>query len=261
MKSQIIKFVLAVAIGVAIGVPLAVHNAAKPAIVRQLSEITNNQRLMDQRLAAIEQQQRFVADVVRRWPDPSAPTQPAAQRPPSEDYDKVHNIPVAHSPVKGNPDAPVTIVEFIDLQCPFCKRFHAPVNEILKAYPEKVRYIAKNFPLPMHGQARPAAKAAFAAGEQGKYWEMLEALLDNGASLNEEKFKELAGQIGLDVEQFMKDYREKDAQWEQMVNQDMSLGSQVDVRGTPTFYLNGRKTNARDFDTWKAQIEQILSEG
>lgn len=131
--------------------------------------------------------------------------------------------------------------------------------DILKAYPGKVRYIAKHFPLPMHGQARPAAKAAFAAGEQGKYWEMFELLLEHGASLNEEKFREFAVQLGLAAEKFMKDYQEKSAQWEQAISDDMTLGRQVDVRGTPTFYLNGRKTTARDFETWKAEVERILN--
>src|SRR3989338_2850142 len=96
---------------------------------------------------------------------PQRPQQPQV---PDEDYSKAYEIPVAHSPVRGVKNAPITIVEFADFQCPFCSRFHTPILEVLKAYPDKVNYMLKNFPLPFHPEARPAAKAAFAAGEQGK---------------------------------------------------------------------------------------------
>ena len=92
----------------------------------------------------------------------------APQMPPPEDLSKVYDIPINHSSVRGDKNAPVTIVEFVDFQCPFCARFHSPILEVLKAYPKDVKYILKNFPLSFHDQARPAAKAAFAAGEQGK---------------------------------------------------------------------------------------------
>jgi len=181
------------------------------------------------------------------------------QAPPSEDLNKVHSIPVDHSYVRGAKDAPVTIVEFVDFQCPFCSKFHPPVTQAINAYPGKVNYIIKNFPLAFHQQAKSAAKAAMAAGEQGKYYEMADLLLDNSRSLNEDKYKELAGQLGLNVEKFLKDYKEKDSQYEDMIAKDMKLGEQVAVRGTPTFYINGRKTNARDLDSFKAEIDQILS--
>ena len=191
-------------------------------------------------------------------PSPKAAQQPSAV--PSEDYSKVYTIDIAHSPIRGNPKAAVTIVEFVDFQCPFCQRFYPPVQEVLKAYPKEVNYILKNFPLSFHPQARPAAKAAFAAGEQGKYWEMVDLLLQNAASLSEEKFQELAQQLKLNVDKFLKDYKEKDAKWEELINKDMSLGGQVDVRGTPTFYINGRKTLARDLNAFKAEIEKIFNE-
>jgi protein-disulfide isomerase len=183
----------------------------------------------------------------------------ARQAPPAEDLSKVHTIPVVHSPVRGNKKASVTIVEFVDFQCPFCARFHPPISEVLKAYPNDVNYILKNFPLSFHQQARIAAKAAFAAGEQGKYWEMADALLENGKALSEEKFKETAGNLGLNVEKFMDDYKNKDAQWEKWIQEDMDLAQTVDVRGTPTFYINGQKTNARDFSSFKSEIDKILN--
>ena len=188
---------------------------------------------------------------------PAAANVPPA--PPSDDFSKVYTIPADHSPVRGNKKAPVTIVEFMDFQCPFCSRFHAPVSETLKAYPDKVNYIVKNYPLSFHPQARPAAKAAFAAGEQGKYFEMVDALLENNTRLNDETFKELAQKLGLNVEKFMTDYKDKDAQWEQYIKADMALANQSDVRGTPTFFMNGHKTNARDLEGFKQEIDGILN--
>ncbi len=77
--------------------------------------------------------------------------------------------------------------------------------------------------------------------------------------MSDDTFKELAGKLGLNVDKFMKDYKDKDAQWEQYIQADMKLAEQVDVRGTPTFFLNGRKTNARDAQGFKQEIDAILN--
>lgn len=188
-----------------------------------------------------------------------APQRPQQPQVPDEDYSKVYNIPVDHSPVRGPKNAPATIVSFVDFQCPFCSRFHAPILEVLKAYPDKVNYMVKNFPLPFHPEAKPSAKAAFAAGEQGKYFEMVDAILKDNSGLNAEKYKQLAKDIGLNADKFTKDLAEKDAQYEQWIAADMQLVDQVDVRGTPTFFLNGKKTMARDLATFQKEIDAILS--
>ncbi len=88
-----------------------------------------------------------------------------------------------------------SIVAFDDYQCPFCARFHAPILEVLKAYPDKVNFMIKNFPLDFHPQAIPAAKAVLAAGEQGKYFEMSDALLADNKDLSEERFKKEAEKL------------------------------------------------------------------
>lgn len=211
-------------------------------------EVLRKQQALEQRIAKLEAQ---LAGGAR-------PTNP--QGPPPEDLSKVYDIPVAHTYVIGKKDAPVTITEFVDFQCPFCARFHTPTIEVLKNNPDKVNVLIKNFPLSFHPQARPAAKAALAAGEQGKYGEMATALLENGNALSEDKFKELAKGLGLNVDKFMKDFKDKDAQWEEIINKDMSLGSEVGVQGTPTFFINGKKTNARDVASMQAAVDQILQE-
>jgi len=221
----------------------------------RLDQTLQKQQALEERIAALESQIKGMQTDLQQVK--AAPSQ-VRQGPPPEDFAKVHEIPIAHTPVIGNKKAPVTIVEFIDFQCPYCARFHLPVVEAAKAYPGKVNYMIKNFPLAFHSQAKPAAKAAFAAGEQGKYEEMVDLLLKNGRKLNEETFERLAEDLGLNVDKFLKDYKNKDAKWEDYIKKDMALGTEVGVRGTPTFYINGRKTAARDVASWKREIDQIL---
>ena len=219
-----------------------------------LTSILRKQQTLEQRITALESQFKGVQTALQQAKAGGR----QRQAPPPEDFSKVHDITAAHSPVIGKQGAPVTIVEFVDFECPYCARFHPPMVEAAKAYPGKVNYIIKNFPLNFHKNAMSSAKAAFAAGEQGKYSEMADALLLNGKSLSEEKYEELAKSLGLDVDKFLKDYKEKDAQWEDYIKKDMALGAKVGVRGTPSFYINGKKTRARDTVSFKKEIDQIL---
>ncbi|MFP4473884.1 MAG: DsbA family protein [Candidatus Omnitrophota bacterium] len=191
------------------------------------------------------------------------PRDPQPQRPPkppAEDYSRKHDIPTAGLPVKGAEDAEITIVGFLDLQCPFSARFQPAFDEALKAYPDKVNYVVKHFPLAFHPQAVPAAKAVIAAGQQGKYFEMLDLILENNRQLSEEKYVEFADQLGLDTDKFMTDMEQNAESWEELIQQDYALGQKVDVRGTPTFYIDGYKTGARSVEAIKKEIEERLGE-
>src|SRR5262249_8209085 len=139
----------------------------------------NNDQVMAQ-LAAIENKLNTLQ---------ARPAVPSMPQPPAEDFNKVYTIDIGQSPIDGKKDAPVTIVEFSDFQCPFCARFWPPVKDVLKAYPDKVKLVIKNFPLSFHPNARPAAKLALAANEQGKYYEMVDLLLQNGGDVSEGKVK------------------------------------------------------------------------
>ena len=238
----------------------------------KLNEIAASQRAVQERLISSDREKSSmdqsqtqallirVDALEKRLASLEQKTQrPAPPAVPDEDFSKVYDIPIDHSYVRGNADAPVTIVEFADFQCPFCSRFHKPVQEVLKAYPQEVRYILKNLPLPFHPQARPAAKAALAAGEQGKYYEMADELLENQRELSDDKFKEIAKSLGLNVNKFVKDFKDKDAEWERRIDADLNLAQAVDARGTPTFYLNGKKTMARDLPQFKVEIDKILA--
>jgi len=186
--------------------------------------------------------------------------QPGQPRPlPPQNFDKVYPINIGISPILGSPNAPVTIVEFSDLQCPFCAHFHPVLRDVLKAYPDKVRIVLKNFPLSFHPNARPAAKLALAAGLQGKYYDMVDLLMQNGGSVEDSKVQNYAKTLGLNYNKLMDDYKNKDAQWEKIISDDQALAAQVNVHGTPTFFINGRLTMARDLNSYKTEIDKILS--
>lgn len=170
---------------------------------------------------------------------------------------KVHEIPIGNSPVRGTPEAPVTLTVFTDFQCPYCSRFHGITDELLKAYPGKVKFVLKNFPLSFHQEAKPAAKAVLAAKEQGKYWEMVDAILEDNSALNAAKYQELAKKIGLNVDKFNKDLKAKDAEYEKVIADDMALAAKVSVRGTPAFYLNGRMSQP-DLGMLKGLVDEAL---
>lgn len=291
MGQRIVTLILVVALGVFVGVGLVAKQVKDPvlkSILSQQEKILDGQkrleqalaqspqrggeikrtggqsdrdriRQLEQRVANLEIQTRSLQAVVQQLQARPNQQRPAPQNQPKMDTTK-YDIPIDHSYVKGDPQAKVTIVEFLDFQCPFCARFHKPMEKAVKAYGKDVKVVLKNFPLSFHKNAKPAAKAAFAAGEQGKYWEMVNALLANGKNLTEDKFEELAKDLGLNVKKFWKDYRKKDAQWEAYIQKDIELGQKVGVRGTPTFYLNGRKTMARSVVIWKREIDKVLKE-
>ena len=258
MENRILTIALLAAAIIVLAGSFIVTQAGPASLESQLKSISEDQKNIAQRLTGIENKLNALGK--GGFGPQAAQARVAPPQPPAEDPNKVYTIGAGDSLIKGRKDAPVTIVEFSDFQCPFSQRFHPAVEEVLAAYPDNVNFVFKNFPLGFHPQAKPAAKAALAAREQGKYWEMMDLLFQNGQNLSDETFQKLAGQLSLDVERFMKDYKEKDAEWEKLIAEDMSLAENVDVRGTPTFYINGRKTNARDLNGYKAEIDKILSE-
>ncbi len=162
-------------------------------------------------------------------------------------------------PIYGAESAPVTLVEFSDFQCPYCSKFGPVLKQVVKDMPGKVRLVFKQFPLNFHKQARPAARAALAAHKQGKFWEMHDLIFAKYRELNDGLYDELATTLGLDLGKFKADMA--DAAIEQMINADVQEGRSGGVRGTPTFFINGRRYQEQDrsVDAIKKVIsEQIL---
>ena len=180
----------------------------------------------------------------------------AAQRPPV-DPNKVYEIPVANSAVRGPKSAPVTITMFSDFQCPFCAQSAPIVDQVLAAYPNDVNFVMKQFPLrQIHPNADPAARAAIAAGKQGKFWEMHDELYKNGRNLTPETIKGIAEKIGLDMKKFEADQNSDDVK--KQVDEELALGAKSDVRGTPSFFVNGKIAQNRSLDGFKTQIDAEL---
>ena len=157
-------------------------------------ELREQQTQILEKLAKLEEGQKKILEA-----------RPAARRPPSEDFNKVHKIDVGSSPIKGNPNAPVTVVEFSDFQCPFCARSLPLLKQVADKYPDQVRIVYKHFPLNFHAQARPAAIAAIAAQEQGRFWEYHDVLFENIQKLGTADWDGFAKEAGLDVARFKKD--------------------------------------------------------
>jgi len=279
MKERTFIISVVVVVAVFVGTTVAIQSNNAPAIrqlAEQQSKLVTLLRKMDvrmaevkgggvammpqgnleARIAALDAKVSELLNVYKKF-DQQAQAQ--RQAPPQEDLSKVYEIPTGPSTVKGKKDAPVTIVSFLDLQCPFSARFQPVIDAVLEAYPDKVKGIMKHFPLNFHQMAKPAGKAVLAAGEQGKYWEMMDLVLKNNRDLSDAKFEEFAKQLGLNLTKFKASYEDKDGKWEKLIQDDYDLGMQVDVRGTPTYYLNGRKTSARDVEKFKAEIEEILN--
>src|SRR6266487_1743590 len=143
--------------------------------------------------------------------------------------------------IRGNPDAPVTLEEFADFQCPPCSSFAAFGEELLKEYDSRLRIVFRNFPLSAHEHAREAAIAAEAAGMQGHFWEMHDVLyreqeLWSKAPNARELFESYAGTIGLNLDQFRKDMDSEKAK--ERVDSDHARGDSLGIKVTPTLFIN-----------------------
>jgi protein-disulfide isomerase len=193
-----------------------------------------------------------IEEKIDKFPKTAIPQRPTV------DYNKVYNLPLGTSAIKGNKNALITVVEFSDFQCPYCARLQPTLREVLKAYPEEVKLVYKDFPLSFHKQAKNAAKAARAAGEQGKYWEMHDLIFENYSTLTEDKFKEFAAKLNLEVNKFNVDFSNN--KYDNLIQKDINLGRKVGVGGTPTLFMNGKRMKSRSFSDFKEAIEGYLKQ-
>ena len=166
------------------------------------------------------------------------------------------DIKIGQSPVRGAQDAKITLIEFSDFQCPYSKRAQPLIEELLKAYPDDLRHVYKNFPLRFHKEAMPAAKACLAAGRQGKFWEMEELIFENPKNLQGKDLKKYAEKIGLDLQQFEKDFKSEEI--DKLVQQDIAEAKKAKVTGTPTLFLNGKRVKNRSEEAMKTEIKSLL---
>jgi protein-disulfide isomerase len=178
---------------------------------------------------------------------PAPPTSAAPAALPDDGVER-YAVP-AGGPMRGPAGAKVTIVEFSDFQCPFCARATATVERILREYPNDVRIFYRHDPLSFHDRARAAAEAAAAADLEGKFWAMHDTLFANQGRLDDESLARYAKELGVDQ-------AKRAAAAKVLVDTDLALASRLGVRGTPTFFVNGRLLQgAQPFEEFKPVIE------
>lgn len=190
-----------------------------------------------------------------------APTPVAAPTPAPEPANVDMAKLVDDDSVKGDADAPVTIVEFSDYECPFCARFYEQTYKQIKSkYIDtgKVKLVYRDFPLSFHPQAQKAAEAAECAGEQGNYYDMHDKLFEDGVAGGVSSFKAYAKEIGLDTAKFDSCLDNGDMASE--VQKDFLDGQQAGIQGTPGFFVNGVPiSGAQPFSVFEQIIEAELS--
>jgi protein-disulfide isomerase len=188
--------------------------------------------------------------------DRGAPERAAGRPDPSRRY----AVNTAGSPVKGNPEAKLAVVEFSDFQCPFCGRVAPTLQQIESEYGDEVRIVFKHLPLSIHPKAPAAHAAAEAAHRQGKFWEMHDRIFSDQQAMSPEKYLEYAREIGLDMDRFQKDLAS--AEVKQRIDADTSEATRLGVTGTPGFFVNGRfLSGAQPFPAFKALIDEELGKG
>jgi protein-disulfide isomerase len=189
------------------------------------------------------------ADTEIRWISP----------PGTPDRNQEVRVPVAGFPTFGPDDALVTMVMFADFQCPFSSRVVATLVQLKQQYGDDLRLVYRHYPLAFHDQAVSAARASWAAQQQGQFWPMFDWLFANQMRLGPDVYVAMAGQLGMDIARFGQDMNSAAAQ--QAVDADLAEAQRVGVQGTPNFYINGRLVaGAQPIEEFQRVIDATLTE-
>ncbi|MBC7931337.1 MAG: thioredoxin domain-containing protein [Rubrivivax sp.] len=168
----------------------------------------------------------------------------------------VFQIATDDQPAKGKLDAAVTVIEFTDYQCPTCAQAQPIFERLVTEYGDRVKFVVRDFPLPMHADAQKAAEAAEAAREQGKYWDFTAILFRNQSKLAPAMLKQYAGVLGIDRAKF--DAALDSGKFADKVQRDILDGQKVGVNSTPSFFVNGVRVGDMSYEALKAAIDAAL---
>jgi len=172
----------------------------------------------------------------------------------------IYKAEVGTSPVRGAADAAVTMVIWSDFECPYCAKVEKTLDEVRAKYGSKVRIVWKNMPMRAHQNAMPAAEAAMAAAEQGRFWEMHDLLFAAPSKLSRDDIDAAARKLGLDMKRFqaaLDSHRMLPA-----IEEDVRAGQKLGVRGTPTFFINGKVLHgAQPLESFTQRIDGALKDG
>jgi protein-disulfide isomerase len=166
------------------------------------------------------------------------------------------SIPVDGSPTRGPDEAPVTIIEFADFECPHCRDAVPVVDSVVEGHPGKVRLVYKTYTLPFHTRGEPAARAAFAAEKQGKFWEMEHLLFERQLHLEDADLERYAKQLRLDIPKWKADMDAPDVS--ARIARDRKLGEELKLRGTPTIFVNGRELDTEAEEPLEMRVDSEL---
>ena len=165
--------------------------------------------------------------------------------------------------IKGNKEAKVTIVEYLDFECEACGAYYPVVKSLMTEFGQDVRFVTRYFPLPGHKNSMTSASAVEAAAKQGKYWEMHDLLFTEQRSWGEKTsaepkiFEEYAKKLGLNMEQYARDVNSKETK--ARIERDKNAGTRLGISGTPTFFVNGSKIpNPKGLEDFKTFIKAEL---
>jgi protein-disulfide isomerase len=188
-------------------------------------------------------------------------TVPAQQAADGEETRQVvrYDVPIDDDPVLGPDDAPITIIEFSDYECPYCKRWHDDSFErLIETFPDEVRFVYRDFPLTnIHPNAAPAAEAANCANEQGRFWDFHRKLFST-TLLNTETYLGYAAELGLDQAAFEECYTSR--RYQDEVTADLEWAVNLGVSSTPTFFINGIAiVGAQPFEVFYEVITKELA--
>lgn len=169
--------------------------------------------------------------------------------------------------IKGAPNAKAELIEYSDLECPACAAFNPVLEKLSNDFPNDFKLVYRHFPLPQHGNAKAAAYAAEAAGRQGKFFEMASKIFESQTeweslpeSVAKDKFKNIAPELGLDLNKFQNDLN--DSSIKNSVQRDLDSGNALGINSTPTFFLNNKKIqNPRSYEEFKKLIENEINNG
>ncbi len=201
---------------------------------------------------------------------PSVKNQPTPLPSPAGGLASADNVPpvVAKDHLRGDKQAKITLVEYSDFECPFCKRFHPTMKKILEEYPDKVNWVYRHFPLPFHTNALPAALAAECADELGgntKFWQYTDGIFADPSTLSSETISAVADKIGLDKSKFSACLEDK--KYQKKVEDQQAGGQKAGVNGTPGTILINNQTGktqlisgALPFEEIKKTIDSALAE-
>jgi len=171
-----------------------------------------------------------------------------------------YDVPVDDDPFYGPENAAITIIEFSDYECPFCRKWHAEVYQrLLDTYPGQIRFVFRDFPLTsIHANAFSAAEAANCAGDQGLYWPYHDQLFSMQLGLGKQAYQQYAEQLGLDMDTFNACL--DDGKYKAEIQADFEFAAQLGVRSTPTFFINGiALVGAQSFEVFQQVIDQELA--